>query len=126
MKKLTARKTFDTGLKLRGKPVTVGLEPGVGGGKLLFKSGVKSARISFRQILANVLEPKPAGVTDEDLVDLGSLENRIGIMVLNAETDEEEKALCAAKCKVMNLVRDMRDERRLEAGLRAVTWHRTK
>jgi hypothetical protein len=110
----------------KGKPVEATIVPDAQGGHLLFKCGMKKRRVPLHQVLANVLEPKPAGTTAEDLVDLRALEPRVAIMALAAETDEDEKALLRAKCALLRLVRGLRDERRADAGLPPVSWERPK
>ena len=120
--KLEEFEVFDTGLKHRGKPVTVGLQPAKGGGILIFKCGMKRRRVPLAQILTNLLQPDYEGTTDEDMVNLGALESKIATMALNAETDEEEKAIYKAKTKLLRVVRNMRDDAREEAGMPPVTY----
>ena len=116
---------LETGLKHKGKPVTTQVVPGPGGGSLVFRCGLKRRRIPLAQILSNVVEPRPEGVTDEDLVDLGALYRRLRTMVFDAPEDVDEKARYRARCATLALVRAMRDERREEAGLPPVQWRGT-
>lgn len=110
------------GLTHNGKPVSMHIAPGKAGGMLVFRCGLRKRRIPLAQILSNVVEPKPTGLTDEDLVNLEEIERRASIMVINAPDDVSEKARYSAKVALLALIRELRDERREEAGLPPVDW----
>lgn len=122
MSKLKELVLYDTGLTYKGQHVQTGFAPTATGGNLVIQCGLKRRTIPLRQILSNVAEPAPEGTTAEDLVTLDKLEPRLAIMVMDADSDVNEKARYLAKCAVLALVREMRDERRAEAGLPKVKW----
>jgi hypothetical protein len=126
----------DTGLTVGKKPVFVTLIPTKDGGAIVLKEKGKRGK-GTTVPLKTLLEPREARDEEPvqqkrkpimhefedprtaDLVDLGGLESRIMI-------DGEEMMTPAVKGRVWAIIREIREERREEFGLKKVHSGRTK
>jgi hypothetical protein len=123
MDKLTETTTIDTGLKHKGRDITIALEPSRKGGSLVFRTGSKTRKIPLAQILANIVEKRPPDVCAADWVELGGLESRVAINACEVgDGENDHKIAHLAKTLLWNLVRDARDERREDRGQAPVSW----